>query len=277
LDRGSIGTADQQRDRQWEWSGVISLKRPQEIELMREAGRLVARAHSLIRQMVEPGVTTAEIDAVVERLFEQQGAKPLFKGVPGKVPFPSVCCISVNEQVVHGIPGPRRLEPGDIVKVDTGCRLNGWCGDAAWSYPVGEIEPLKQRLMKIGEDNLFLAIREAGRRQRWSDVAHAMEQHVRQAGFSVVEQFVGHGIGREMHEDPQVPNFMSAQLKRHDFRLEPGLVLAIEPMVNAGTKNVRVLKDHWTVETKDKKPSVHFEHTVAITANGPDILTLPEK
>jgi methionyl aminopeptidase len=256
---------------------VISLKRPQEIELMREAGRLVARAHGLIRQMVEPGVTTAEIDAVVERLFEQQGAKPLFKGVPGKVPFPSVCCISINEQVVHGIPGPRRLERGDIVKVDTGCRLNGWCGDAAWSYPVGEIEPLKQRLMKIGEENLYLAIREAGRQQRWSDVAHAMEQHVRQAGFSVVEQFVGHGIGREMHEDPQVPNFMSAQLKRHDFRLEPGLVLAIEPMVNAGTKNVRVLKDHWTVETKDKKPSVHFEHTVAITANGPDILTLPEK
>jgi methionyl aminopeptidase len=256
---------------------VISLKRPQEIELMREAGRLVARAHGLIRQMVEPGVTTAEIDAVVERLFDQHGAKPLFKGVPGKVPFPSVCCISINEQVVHGIPGPRRLEPGDIVKVDTGCRLNGWCGDAAWSYPVGEIEPLKQKLMKIGEENLYLAIREAGRRQRWSDVAHAMEQHVRQAGFSVVEQFVGHGIGREMHEDPQVPNFMSAQLKRHDFRLEPGLVLAIEPMVNAGTKNVRVLKDHWTVETKDKKPSVHFEHTVAITANGPDILTLPEK
>jgi methionyl aminopeptidase len=256
---------------------VISLKRPQEIELMREAGRLVARAHGLIRQMVEPGVTTAEIDAVVERLFEQHGAKPLFKGVPGKVPFPSVCCISINEQVVHGIPGPRRLEQGDIVKVDTGCRLNGWCGDAAWSYPVGEIEPLKQKLMKIGEENLNLAIREAGRRQRWSDVAHAMEQHVRQAGFSVVEQFVGHGIGREMHEDPQVPNFMSAQLKRHDFRLEPGLVLAIEPMVNAGTKNVRVLKDHWTVETKDKKPSVHFEHTVAITANGPDILTLQEK
>jgi len=142
---------------------------------------------------------------------------------------------------------------------------------------VGEIEPLKQHLMKIGEENLYLAIREAGRRQRWSDVAHAMEQHVREAGFSVVEQFVGHGIGREMHEDPQVPNFMSPQLKRHDFRIEPGLVLAIEPMVNAGTKNVRILKDHWTVETKDKKPSVHFEHTVAITADGPDILTLPEK
>jgi methionyl aminopeptidase len=187
-----------------------------------------------------------------------------------------VCCISINEQVVHGIPGPRRLERGDIVKIDTGCRLNGWCGDSAWTYAVGEIDPVKRRLMDIGEANLNLAIREVGRCKRWSEVARFMEQHVRQAGFSVVEQFVGHGIGREMHEDPQVPNFVSAQLKRHDFRLEPGLVLAIEPMVNAGTKNVRVLKDHWTVETKDKKPSVHFEHTVALTAAGPEILTLRE-
>jgi methionyl aminopeptidase len=255
---------------------VISLKRPREIELMREAGRLVGQAHLLIRGMVEPGVTTGEVDLAVERLFDSHGATPLFKGVPGKVPFPSVCCISINEQVVHGIPGPRRLERGDIVKIDTGCRLNGWCGDSAWTYAVGEIDPVKRRLMDIGEANLNLAIREAGRCKRWSEVARFMEQHVRQAGFSVVEQFVGHGIGREMHEDPQVPNFVSAQLKRHDFRLEPGLVLAIEPMVNAGTKNVRVLKDHWTVETKDKKPSVHFEHTVALTAAGPEILTLRE-
>lgn len=256
---------------------MISLKRPREIELMREAGRLVARAHQQVSRMIEPGVTTAEIDSAVERLFEQNSATPLFKGVPGKVPFPAVCCISVNEQVVHGIPGPRRLEAGDIVKIDTGCRLNGWCGDSAWTYAVGEIDPLKRRLMDIGEENLYLAIRESGRCKRWSEVAQVMERHVRQAGFSVVEQFVGHGIGREMHEDPQVPNFVSAQLKRHDFRLEPGLVLAIEPMVNAGTKNVRILKDHWTVETKDKKPSVHFEHTVALTADGPDILTSCEK
>ncbi len=252
---------------------MISLKRPQEIELMREAGRLVSRAHGLVRRMVEPGVTTGELDAAVERLFDRHGATPLFKGVPGKVPFPSVCCISVNEQVVHGIPGPRRLEKGDIVKVDTGCRLNGWCGDAAWTYAVGDIDSLKQRLMQIGEENLYLAIRQMGRSRRWSEVAQAMEQHVRRAGFSVVEQFVGHGIGREMHEDPQVPNFVSSQLKRQDFRLEEGLVVAIEPMVNAGTKNVRVLKDHWTVETKDRKPSVHFEHTVAMTATGPEILT----
>ncbi|MBS0266566.1 MAG: type I methionyl aminopeptidase [Planctomycetes bacterium] len=252
---------------------MISLKRPKEIELMREAGRLVAEAHRRVREMIEPGITTGEIDAAVEKLFDDAGATPLFKGVPGKVPFPAVCCISVNEEVVHGIPGPRRREHGDLVKVDTGCRLNGWCGDSAWSYPVGEVDALKQRLMKIGEENLLLAIRECGRKQRWSEVAAAMETHVREAGFSVVEQFVGHGIGREMHEDPQVPNFVSSQLKRHDFRLEPGLVLAIEPMVNAGTKNVRILKDHWTVETKDKKPSVHFEHTVAMTEAGPEILT----
>jgi methionyl aminopeptidase len=252
---------------------LISLKRPKEIELMREAGRLVAEAHRRVRAMIEPGTTTGEIDATVEQLFSNAGATPLFKGVPGKVPFPAVCCISVNEQVVHGIPGPRRLENGDVVKVDTGCRLNGWCGDSAWSYAVGEIDALKQRLMKIGEENLLLAIRECGRLKRWSEVAAAMENHVRAAGFSVVEQFVGHGIGREMHEDPQVPNFVSSQLKRHDFRIEPGLVLAIEPMVNAGTKSVRVLKDHWTVETRDKKPSVHFEHTVAMTEAGPEILT----
>ncbi|MSR57723.1 MAG: type I methionyl aminopeptidase [Planctomycetaceae bacterium] len=256
---------------------MISLKRPREIELMRDAGRLVAEAHCLIRKIVEPGVTTAKIDETVECLFDKHGATPLFKGVPnptaGKRAFPSVCCISVNEQVVHGIPGDRRLEAGDIVKVDTGCRLNGWCGDSAWTYAVGKIDPVKQRLMQVGEENLYLAIREIGRCKRWSEVAAAMEQHVKLAGFSVVEQFVGHGIGREMHEDPQVPNFVSDQLKKHDFRLEPGLVLAIEPMVNAGTKAVRVLKDHWTVETRDRKPSVHFEHTVAITDDGPLILT----
>jgi methionyl aminopeptidase len=258
---------------------VICLKRPREIELMREAGRLVAAAHRVIRKMVEPGVTTSQVDEAVEQLFAEHGATPLFKGVPNTTPgrsnFPSVCCISVNEQIVHGIPGSRKLEAGDIVKVDTGCRLNGWCGDSAWTYAVGQIDPLKRRLMQIGEENLYLAIREAGRKKKWSEVADAMERHVRQAGFSVVEQFVGHGIGREMHEDPQVPNFLSSQLKRNDFRLEPGLVLAIEPMVNAGSKHVRVMKDHWTVETKDKKPSVHFEHTVAITADGPEILTKP--
>jgi len=252
---------------------VIQLKRPQEIALMREAGRLVARAHEVVRGLIAPGITTREVDAAVERLFEESKAESLFKGYPGKVPFPAVCCISVNEQIVHGIPGDRRLVEGDIVKVDTGCRLNGWCGDSAWSYAVGDIDPVKRKLMKIGEENLWLAIESLKTATRWSQVAGKMQKAVRLAGFSVVEQFVGHGIGRKMHEDPQVPNYVSPQLMKHDFHIEPGLVLAIEPMVNAGTKDVRILKDHWTVETKDKKPSVHFEHTVAITEAGPVVLT----
>jgi methionyl aminopeptidase len=252
---------------------VIELKRPREIELMRAAGRLVAEAHRLVKGLVAPGITTREIDRAVEELFESRGAIPLFKGYPGKTPFPAVCCISVNEQIVHGIPGDRVLVPGDIVKVDTGCKLNGWCGDSAWSYPVGEVDALKKKLLKIGEENLRLAIDGLKDCRRWSDVAKRMQEAVRKAGFSVVEQFVGHGIGRTMHEDPQVPNYVSPQLLKHDFRIEPGLVLAIEPMVNAGTPDVRILKDHWTVETKDRKPSVHFEHTVAITDAGPVILT----
>jgi methionyl aminopeptidase len=252
---------------------VITLKSRREIELMRQAGQLVARAHRLVQGMVEPGVTTRELDAAVERLFAEHGARPLFKGVPGTVPFPAVTCISVNEQVVHGIPGARRLQSGDIVSVDTGCQLGGWCGDAAWTYPVGDVDPLKSRLLQIGRESLFVAIREIGRRQRWSQVAALMEQTVKQAGFSMVEDFVGHGIGQEMHEDPQVSHYVGKRLREHDFTLEPGLVLAIEPMVNAGTKKVRVLRDHWTVQTVDGKPSVHFEHTVALTADGPQILT----
>jgi methionyl aminopeptidase len=252
---------------------VITLKRSREIELMRAAGRIVAQAHGLARGMIEPGVSTEEIDREVEKLFERQGAQPLFKGVPGRVPFPAVCCISLNEEVVHGIPGKRKLAAGDIVKVDTGCRLEGWCADSAWTYAVGEINPLKRRLMKVGEENLNLAIKEMGVSKRWSEVAAAMERHVKEAGFSVVEDLVGHGIGRNMHEDPQVPNFVSSHLRRHDFRLDPGLVLAIEPMVNAGRKEVRITDDHWTVTTVDKQPSVHFEHTVAVTKDGPVVLT----
>lgn len=240
---------------------------------MREAGSLVARAHQLVRELIEPGVRTRDIDAAVERLFAENDATPLFKGVSGQVPFPAVTCISINEQVVHGIPGDRKLEEGDIVSVDTGCRLNGWCGDAAWTYPVGEIDTQKQRLLDVGENVLLLAIDEMGLKKQWSEVARLMQGMVERAGFSMVEDFVGHGIGREMHEDPQVPNVSGRQMQHHDFDLQPGLVIAIEPMVNAGKKQVRVLSDHWTVVTRDRAPSVHFEHTVALTETGPEILT----
>ncbi len=250
------------------------LRSPREIAKMRKAGLLVWQAHRLAESMLCPGVTTAEIDAAVEQFFQEHHAVPLFKGVPGKVPFPAVCCISVNEEVVHGIPGPRKLVEGDIVSIDTGCKLNGWCGDAAWTHPVGQVDPKVQRLLHVARGTLDLAIQLIGRRSFWSQVAAEMETYVKDHGFSVVEAFVGHGIGRKMHEDPQVPNFLSDQLRGgDDFRLRPGLVLAVEPMVNTGTKKVRILRDHWTQVTADGKPSAHFEHTVAITESGAEVLT----
>jgi methionyl aminopeptidase len=225
---------------------------------------------------VRPGVTTGQIDAAVEKFFDEQRAVPLFKGVPGKVPFPAVTCISVNDEVVHGIPGRRVLAEGDIVSIDTGCRFEGWCGDSAVTHPVGKIDPEVQRLLEVTSGVLALAIDLMGKRNRWSEVAGEMGSYVRDAGFSVVESFVGHGIGREMHEDPQVPNFVSAQLRRNgDFALEPGLVIAVEPMVNMGTKHVKSLPDFWTQATQDARPSAHFEHTIAITERGPWVLTGP--
>lgn len=250
------------------------LRSPREINEMRKAGLLVWEAQQLVAGMVRPGVTTAELDQAVEDYFARQHAKPLFKGVPGKVPFPAVCCISVNDEVVHGIPGRRALKEGDVVSVDTGCKLNGWCGDSAVTYPVGRVSPEVEKLLRVTKGVLDLAIDLMGRKKRWSEVAAEMAVYVRDHHFSVVETFVGHGIGREMHEEPQVPNFVSPQLRRNgDFALEPGLVIAVEPMVNMGTKLVKTLPDHWTQATQDGKPSAHFEHTVAITERGPWALT----
>jgi methionyl aminopeptidase len=241
---------------------------------MRKAGLLVWEAHQVVRSLIRPGVTTEEIDAAVEEFFARNNATPLFKGVPGKVPFPAVTCISVNDEVVHGIPGPRVLQERDIVSIDTGCKLNGWCGDAAVTHPVGEVTPEVRRLLEVTRAVLDLAIDLLGKKSRWSEVAREMENYVKRQGFSVVEDFVGHGIGREMHEDPQVPNFISSQLRRGgDFKLVPGLVIAVEPMVNMGTKRVRTHADHWTQSTVDGRPSAHFEHTVALTESGPWVLT----
>lgn len=253
---------------------MLTLRSTREIGLMRKAGLVVWEAHQAAAKLVRPGVTTSEIDAAIDGLFAERGAIPLFKGVPGKVPFPAATCISVNEEVVHGIPGRRVLKEGDIVSIDTGCKLEGWCGDSAVTHAVGRVTPEVHKLLLVTEGVLRLAIEEMGRRDYWSEVAHAMAEYVRGHGFSVVECFVGHGIGREMHEDPQVPNFVNEQFRRrHDFRLEPGLVLAVEPMVNLGSKRVRALPDHWTQSTQDGRPSAHFEHTIAITKDGPEILT----
>jgi methionyl aminopeptidase len=241
---------------------------------MRAAGQAVAEAHRVAKKLIEPGVTTAEIDAAVEQYFLDRGAVPLFKGVPGKVPFPAVTCMSVNEEVVHGIPGPRVLVEGDILSIDTGCKVDGWCGDAALTHPIGKIDPDVQRLLEVTKATLDLAIQQMGVCSMWSEVARQMAELVQDAGFAVVEMFVGHGIGRGMHEDPQVPNFCSDHFRRSgDFRLEPGLVIAVEPMVNMGTKRVRAMPDHWTQSTADGQPSAHFEHTIAITKDGPRVLT----
>jgi len=249
------------------------LKGPREIALMRESGKVVAEALRLAREIAQPGVRTLDIDRAIEDLYTRRGAIPLFKGYPGKVPFPAVTCISMNEQVVHGIPGPRVLQSGDLVKIDTACKLNGWCADAAICIPIGDIRPEIRRLVQVAEETLQLAIREIGRRQWWSEVALLMQRHVQMAGYSVVEKFVGHGIGRVMHEPPQVPNFTNREMRQQDFRLTPGLVLAIEPMVNLGRKDVVELSDHWTVITRDRLPSAHCEHTVALTTEGVLVLT----
>lgn len=257
---------------------AVKLKSPREIALMREAGRVVAKALDQVRRMAVPGVTTADMAEVVAAVFREHDAKPLFLGYPsnekGKPPFPAVICASVNEQVVHGIPNRRPLRDGDVVSIDTGCALNGWCGDAAVTLAIGTPSPETQKLLSVTVETLDLAIRAMSRCRHWSEVASLMDRYVKSQGFHVIEKFVGHGIGQTMHEEPQVPNFISKTLRKHDVKLEPGLVLAIEPMVAVGTKDVRTLADGWTVETKDRRPSAHFEHTVAITTDGPRILTL---
>jgi methionyl aminopeptidase len=257
---------------------VIKLKSPREIGLMRESGRVVAKALQAVRKMAAPGVTTADMDHVVATIFREHDATPLFLGYPssvkGKPPFPAVICASVNEQVVHGIPNRRPLREGEIVSIDTGCKLNGWCGDAALTLAIGTVAPEIQKLLDVTSETLDLAIRAMGRCRTWSEVASLMERYVKSQRLFVIEQFVGHGIGQAMHEEPQVPNFVSKALRQHDVKLEPGVVLAIEPMVALGTKEVRTLDDGWTVETKDRRPSAHFEHTVAMTPDGPRVLTL---
>ncbi|MFO0888813.1 MAG: type I methionyl aminopeptidase [Isosphaeraceae bacterium] len=259
---------------------VIKLKSPREIALMREAGRVVAKALDRVKRMAEPGVTTADMEEAVAAVFKEHDATPLFLNYPsstkGKPPFPAVICASVNQHVVHGIPNRRPLKSGDIVSIDTGCKVGGWCGDAAVTLPIGEIAPEVRKLLDVTSETLDLAIRAMGRCRYWSEVASLMERYVKSQGFFVIEKFVGHGIGQAMHEEPQVPNFLSKPLQKNDIRLEPGIVLAIEPMVAMGTKDVRTLEDGWTIETKDRRPSAHYEHTVAMTPEGPRVLTYLE-
>jgi len=248
---------------------MIILKSKQELKLMREAGRIVALVLEELGDAVKPGVTTGKLDQIAEDVITKAGAKPAFKGYNG---FPASICTSVNEEVVHGIPGLRKLRSGDIISIDVGAVKNGYYGDAAVTLPVGKVDREIIKLIEVTREALMRGIEHAVVGNRLSDISHAIQYHVEKNSFSVVREYVGHGIGRNMHEEPRVPNFGSPG---HGPRLAPGMVLAIEPMVNMGTHMVYTKEDGWTVVTQDSKYSAHFEHTVAVTEDGPQILTLP--
>jgi methionyl aminopeptidase len=248
---------------------AIVIKTAKEVEKMRRAGEIVREVLEAVRAMVKPGVTTLELEKVAEKLIEERGAKPAFKGYHG---FPCVLCTSLNDQVVHGIPSAKTvLREGDILSVDCGAVIDGYYGDSAITVPVGKVAPTTQRLLDVTQKSLERAIETVRPGAMLGDVGAAVQEMVEAEGFSVVKEFVGHGIGTHMHEDPQIPNFGQ---RGRGVRLREGMVLAIEPMVNAGGDAVRVLKDGWTAVTEDGSLSAHFEHTVAVTKDGAAILTL---
>lgn len=252
----------------------IILKSRREIELMRAAGAVVHRVLREIGSRVAPGVTTTELNRVAEEEIKRAGAKALFYGVvnpSARFPFPASICASVNAEVVHGIPDDRPLVEGDVVSIDCGVQLKGYCGDSAYTFAVGQIEPQTQRLLQETQEALAIAIREMRPQVRWSQVAAKMERHIRAQGFGIVREFVGHGIGREMHEEPKVPNYVDRDA---DFWLVPGMVLAVEPMVTAGNPSVDFRdRDRWTIVTRDGSCAAHYEHTIAITEDGCTVLT----
>lgn len=250
---------------------MIILKSPQEIDKMRVSGQAVGEVLAELKKRVAPGIKTSELDVLTSDLIQQKKAKSAFLGYHG---YPAHVCISINEEVVHGIPGDRVIQNGDIVSIDFGLFIDGYCGDSAFSMIVGEANPEKEKLLQVTEESLYAGIEQARPGNRLFDISHAVQTVVEKSGFSVVRDFVGHGIGRQMHEDPQIPNFGSPN---KGPRLEAGMVFAIEPMVNIGTHQVQILEDGWTVVTEDRLPSAHFEHTVAILESGPEILTVRPK
>lgn len=246
---------------------LISLKSSREIEAMRKAGRITAQARALAASMIKPGVTTLEIDKAVRRFIESQGAKPSFLGYGG---FPGSACISVNEEVIHGIPGPRVLKEGDIVSVDVGAFIGGFHGDCAGTYPCGKVSDEAMRLIEVTEQSFWEGMKFARFGYRIGDISHAIQKYVEDNGFSIVRDFVGHGIGAQLHESPEVPNYGTPG---RGPRLAPGMTLAVEPMVNQGDWRVKVMRDGWTVRTADGSLAAHYENTFLITKGDPEILT----
>jgi methionyl aminopeptidase len=256
---------------------AITLRSRREIELIRSAGAVVAEVLLKLKEIAQPGISTGRLNNMALQITQQAGATALFKGVKSpvaRIPFPGAICASVNEQIVHGIPSiDVVLKEGDLLSLDYGAKLNGYCADAAASLAIGRVSDKKKHLMDVTRRMLDIAIADAAPSVRWSKIAGRMQSYAESAGFSVVTDFVGHGIGRKMHEEPKVPNFVNDELLADDIILQEGMVIAVEPMVNMGTNKVRTLKDGWTVVTKDGKCSAHFEHTIAIVKNGCEILT----
>ncbi|MBI3630392.1 MAG: type I methionyl aminopeptidase [Candidatus Rokubacteria bacterium] len=247
---------------------MIVLKSPRELALMRNGGHILADVMDRLREIVQPGMATQEIDEDVEAFIRKRGATPAFKGYRG---FPATVCVSINDEVVHGIPSPhRRIKKGDIVGLDLGCIVGGYYADCALTLALGDVPPRVQELIDVTRQSLDIAIDECRPGRRLSDVSHSVQRHVEAHGFGVVRTFVGHGIGRELHEDPQVPNFGDPG---RGPQLKPGMVLAIEPMVTMGSWEVRILEDRWTAVTVDGSLAAHFEHTIAVTEHGPEVLT----
>lgn len=248
---------------------TIHLKTPHEIEIMREAGRIVALTIAELKRAAQPGMTTKDLDRIAAQMFKKHGAKSTALGYYG---FPGHICVSVNEEVVHGIPGPRRLNEGDLVKVDVAAMYRGYVADATISFGIGKLRPEVERLVEVTEQAMYKGIEQARPGQRLTNISHAIQRHVEAHGLQVVREFVGHGVGRAMHEPPQVPHFGPPG---RGPLLKPGMCLAIEPQVNLGGRGVKILEDGWTAVTLDGAWSAHFEHTIAITPKGPVILTLP--
>jgi methionyl aminopeptidase len=249
---------------------MIILKSREEIEKIRKSNRIAAQILEKLREIIAPGITTADLDRVAEEMAGRNSARPAFKGYRG---YPASLCTSVNSEVVHGIPSARELREGDIVSLDFGILFEGYYGDSALTVPVKEVSPEGMRLIRVTEESLYRGIEQARAGNRLGDISAAVQEHVEAAGFSVVRDYVGHGIGKSLHEDPQIPNYGT---RGRGIVLKKGMVLAIEPMVNEGRYNVRVTGDGWTVVTEDGKLSAHFEHTIAISDDGPEILSVTE-
>lgn len=253
------------------WEQNVVIKSPAELALMREAGRVNALALAAVKDAIRPGVTTADLDAAALEVIQKHGGKPVFKGYPGAYPYPATICASINEELVHGIPGKRKLKAGDIISVDCGTLLEDFVGDSAFTAGVGEISPVAAKLLEVTEKSLYIGIEQMRAGNRTGDISSAIQQFVESQGFHVTREYTGHGVGRKMHEGPQVPNYGTPG---RGSLLRPGMTIALEPMVLVGTPRTRVTPDQWTVVSADGSLTAHFEHSVAVTDGDPWILTL---